>query len=75
MMNPDEIKQILEQSLQGASVQVIDLTGGLDHFRVEVRCDAFAGKGLIDQHRMVQEPLKAAIDDGRIHALSIKTST
>lgn len=75
MMNPDEIQTTLEGALSGASVVVTDTTGTRDHFHVEVIAPQFAGKSLIEQHRMVQEPLQAAITDGRIHALSIKTAT
>jgi BolA protein len=34
---------------------------------------AFEGKGLIDQHRMVNDALKEPMGDQRIHALSLKT--
>jgi len=34
---------------------------------------AFEGKGLVDQHRMVNDALKAEIGDQRIHALALKT--
>ena len=34
---------------------------------------AFEGKGLLEQHRMVNEALKEAMDDQRIHALALKT--
>lgn len=73
MMDPEDIKKILIDSLPGAEVQIEDLNGGRDHFKVEVRSALFAGLSLIDQHRKVQEPLKTAVDDGRIHALTIKT--
>ena len=75
MMQPEEIQRILEGAIPGAKVSVRDLTGGLDHFQVEVISEVFKGKMLIDQHRMVQNPLKAAVADERIHALTIKTYT
>jgi stress-induced morphogen len=34
---------------------------------------AFDGKGLLEQHRMVNEVLKEPLADQRIHALSLKT--
>lgn len=74
-MAPEEIRAIVTGALPGADVTVTDLTGGLDHFQVTVVSPAFAGKPLIEQHRMVQETLRAAVEDGRIHALSLKTFT
>ncbi len=74
-MQPDEIKKIVEHAMPGAQVKVKDLTGTLDHFQVEVVSEAFAGKILIQQHLMVQAPLRAYVNDERIHALSIRTYT
>jgi stress-induced morphogen len=45
----------------------------MDHFEVFIRSNAFAGKSLLDRHRMVERALKTARDDGRIHALTIRT--
>lgn len=75
MMQPDEVKKIVEQHLPGSRVSVKDLTGTLDHFQVEVVSEAFRGKMLLEQHRMVQAPLEPYVKDERIHALSIKTHT
>jgi stress-induced morphogen len=75
MIQTDEIKQILQSSFPDAElINVIDTTGTADHFLVEVRAIAFSGKSLIEQHRMVQNPLSEAIKDGRIHAIQIKTT-
>ena len=73
MMPIDDLKKIIETAIPGARVLVRDLNGGLDHFHVEVVSETFRGKTLIEQHQMVQKPLRAAIDDDRIHALTIKT--
>jgi acid stress-induced BolA-like protein IbaG/YrbA len=75
MMPMAEIGDIVRAALPGADVSVSDLTGGGDHFQVTVVSPAFEGRSLIEQHRMIQEPLRAAVDDGRIHALSIRTYT
>ncbi len=75
MMSIEEVKKIVEAAMPSARVSVRDLTGTLDHFQVEVVSDAFRGKVLIDQHRMVQAPLQAAIADDRIHARTIRTYT
>jgi acid stress-induced BolA-like protein IbaG/YrbA len=62
-------------AIPGAQVEVSDLTGGLDHFQVVIVSPLFEGKSLVDRHQMVQQPLRPAVEDGRIHALSLKTFT
>ncbi|MBI3999910.1 MAG: BolA family transcriptional regulator [Candidatus Omnitrophica bacterium] len=49
------------------------MTGGGDHFHISVVSSIFQGKILIDQHRLVQQALQRAFEDGRIHAVQIKT--
>ena len=73
MMTPDEIKNILLQKLAGAEVEVEDMTGTFDHFQVQVAWKEFLGKPLIKQHKIVHDALLDALEDGRIHALKIKT--
>jgi stress-induced morphogen len=57
-----------------AQIMIVDRNGTMDHFNVSVASKAFAGKSLMDRHRMVEGALKAARNDGRIHALEIKTA-
>jgi len=64
---------LIRETLPDAQVRVVDLTGTMDHFEVLVRSNAFAGKSLMDRHRLVEKALKQARDDGRIHALAIRT--
>jgi stress-induced morphogen len=67
--------EMLRRTMPDAQVQVVDLTGTMDHLRVIVRSQAFAGKSLLDRHRMVEAALREARADGRIHALEIRTQT
>jgi len=73
MISPDEIKQTLSTALPVSLVETQDLTGGGDHWQVIIVSAAFDGKGLLEQHRMVNEILKEPLADQRIHALSLKT--
>jgi len=73
MITPDEIKQTLSKALPVSLVETQDLTGGGDHWQVIIVSAAFEGKGLVEQHRMVNEALKEQIGDQRIHALALKT--
>jgi len=73
MISPDEIKDTLSKGLPVSLVETQDLTGGGDHWQVIIVSAAFDGKGLLEQHRMVNEVLKEPLADQRIHALSLKT--
>ncbi len=73
MISPDEIKSTLSKALPVSVIETQDLTGGGDHWQVIIVSPAFEGKGLVEQHRMVNEVLKEPLADQRIHALSLKT--
>ena len=72
MPSAEDIRQRIEASIPGSSVQVEDYTGGGDHFRATVTAPAFAGRSRIEQHRLVYEIFGEEIG-GPIHALSLKT--
>ena len=73
MMNPQEIQKILVEKMPGAEVTVQDMTGTQDHFQVHVLWTGFKAKSLIEQHQAVNRALADFLEDGRIHALAIKT--
>ena len=73
-MTTQELKKLLETSIPDASVQVMDMTGTSDHFEVDVVSPVFAGKTMIEQHKMVHAAVGAHLTT-TIHALKIKTST
>lgn len=71
-MNPDEIKRLIEQGLEGAEARVV--TDGQGHYEAVVVCPAFAGKRSLPRHQMVYDTLGRSV--GReIHALAVKTYT
>ena len=72
MADLDEVRRLIEDALPGAEVEVVDEGGG-DHLRANVRAPQFEGRSRIDQHRIVKSAVQARMDDGSIHALSIKT--
>ena len=72
-MNTEEIEKILKEAFPDGVVGAVDLTGTQDHFEVRVSSSQFRAKGLIEQHQMINRVLKGPLDDGRIHALKIKT--
>ena len=68
----DELKRRIESAIPGARAEVVDLTGGGDHFRATVSAAEFAGLSRIEQHRRVYAVFGADIG-GPIHALSLET--
>jgi len=69
-MTKDDIKLLIEAGLPGATARVLGDDG--QHFEAEVVFDGFAGKPVIQQHRMVYATLGEKM--GReIHALQLKT--
>jgi stress-induced morphogen len=69
-----EVKRLIEDALPGATVEVSDQTGTADHLLAVVSAPQFEGLSRIDQHRLVKSAVRERMDDGSIHALSVKTS-
>jgi stress-induced morphogen len=67
------LTHLIVAKLPDARVSIADRTGTMDHFNVTVRSGAFKGKTLIEQHQLVYAALKAALADGRVHAVELKT--
>jgi len=73
-MHANEVRQLIEDGLPGAIVQVDDTTGGGDHFEALVVTEKFDGKSLVERHQMVYAALGDAMR-ARVHALALKTLT
>lgn len=69
MMQPEDIKQMIETGLPGARVSV---TGDGHHFEAEVVAREFTGKGMLQRHRIVYRTLGGKMGN-EIHALSLRT--
>lgn len=70
-MDAQTIQKMIEAGLPEATVEVFGDDG--QHFDAKIVCPSFAGKTLIQQHRMVYATLGDSFE-GAIHALSLKTS-
>ena len=55
MPTADELQRRIEAAIPDSSAQVIDLTGGGDHFRAQIISPAFEGMTRIQQHRLVYD--------------------
>lgn len=68
------LEDLLEAAFPDANgVDVVDRTGGGDHFHVTVVSPRFTGLSLVDQHRLVYDALAEPLADGTIHELRITT--
>ena len=70
-MQSEEILTMIQQGFPDAEVRV---SGDGRHFDAVVVSGAFAGKTLLEQHRLVYSTLGDKMG-GDIHALTIKTYT
>lgn len=73
-MNPDDITAKIVAAIPDAAVELKDLTGTKDHWEAVIVSGQFAGKSLIERHRMVFSALEEEMK-GPIHALTLKTLT
>jgi stress-induced morphogen len=73
-MATESLRSLLTEAFPEAKeLDVVDRTGGGDHFHVTVHTTRFDGLSLIDQHRLVYDALAAPLADGTIHELRITT--
>ena len=68
------VKELIQKQIPDAEVEVGDLTGTLDHLEIKVKSQVFAGKTLLQQHRLLMDILKDSLKD-RIHAVKLTTQT
>jgi stress-induced morphogen len=73
-MRKEDIAAKIRAALPDAAVELRDLTGTADHWEAVVISQAFAGKSLLQQHRLVFDALADEMK-GPIHALTLKTFT
>ena len=74
MEGTTQLRSLLGEAFPDAeALDVVDRTGGGDHFHVTVVSARFDAVSLLDQHRLVNEALAEPLRDGTIHELRIKT--
>lgn len=69
----NDIEKVLEAAFPKSHLRITDTQGNGYHFEVVVESACFKGKTRVMQHQMVYKVLKDHIDDGRLHAVTIKT--
>ncbi len=73
-MKPELIIEKIRAALPDAMVEMKDLTGTEDHWQARVISTGFAGKSLIQRHRIVHAALADELK-GPIHALTLDVMT
>lgn len=68
----EKLEQILLSHFPNAKLTIIDTVGDQDHYSVTIQDKIFAGKTRIEQHKMVNNALKAELG-GILHAMQLKT--
>ncbi len=73
-MATEKLEPLLREAFPDATeLEIVDRTGGGDHFQVTVAAPRFEGLSLVEQHRLVYDALADPLADGTIHELRIKT--
>ena len=74
LVSTEPLRELLASAFPDAiELDVVDRTGGGDHFQVVVTAPSLTGLSLVEQHRRVYQALATPLADGTIHELRIKT--
>lgn len=68
-----DIEAMIRAALPDAAVEITDLAGDGNHYRAVVTSAAFAGKGRVQQHKLVYDALGGRMG-GELHALQLVTA-
>jgi stress-induced morphogen len=74
-MIPAQLEERIKQLGPDTQVKVVDLTGTEDHYQVEVKSSVFANLSMLERHKKVYDLVRAEVNSGEIHALSLSTQT
>jgi stress-induced morphogen len=73
-MKAEDIVAKIQAAIPDARVEMKDLTGTADHWQATIVSTAFAGKSLVQRHRLVMAALAEEMK-GPIHALTLDVKT
>ena len=71
-MTPNDVKNLIEQGIPGSQAIV---PGEGCNLSVTVISDAFDGKSMVQEQKMVYATVNQLISTGQLHALGIKALT
>ena len=73
-MSAEEITTRIMHALPGATVELTDLAGDNDHWKVVVTSGAFAGLSRVKQHQLVYRAIGSDMGT-TLHALAVETKS
>jgi acid stress-induced BolA-like protein IbaG/YrbA len=71
-MSPDDVKNLIEKGIPGSQAIV---SGEGCNLSVTVVSNAFEGKSMVQEQKMVYATVNQLISTGQLHALGIKAVT
>lgn len=73
-MNAEQVKARLIEKYPGSKIEVTDLTGTEDHYKVHIEGSDFAGLTRLQTHRQIMDVFQTELQSGEIHAFTISTT-
>jgi len=68
----EEIKSLIKKALPDAEIAIEDLAGDDNHYSATIKSKVFAGKSMIEQHKIVYKALGTKMGN-ELHALALNT--
>jgi len=75
LISKEAIIHYIKQVFPDSELSLIDKTGMMDHYQLEIISSKFQDMNRLDRQRLVYEALSEPMKDGRIHALEIQSQT
>ena len=71
-MKIEEIESLIKKALPAAEIVIKDLAGDENHYSATIKSKVFAGKSMIEQHKIVYKALGVKMGN-ELHALALNT--
>ena len=68
----EEIESLIKKSIPDAEIEIKDLAGDENHYSATIKSKVFAGKSMIEQHKIVYKALGVKMGN-ELHALALNT--
>lgn len=72
-ISQEQLLQNLKKSFPQAEIEITDLVGDNNHYKVIIKDKSFIGKNRVMQHRMVNNALKDDLLSETLHAMQLQT--
>ena len=71
-MKIEEIRNLIKKGIPDAEIEIQDLAGDENHYSATIKSKVFAGKSMIEQHKIVYKALGVKMGN-ELHALALNT--